>query len=191
MPLVSPNAPLPPPRTAAALIIGNELLSGEVQEANVYVLARMLRGVGVELRRVVMILDAVDDIAREVAMLAGSHDWLVTSGGVGPTHDDVTVSGVAKAFGVRVVEDPMLADLLRKHYKEHCTDNHLRMALVPEGATLESTDEVRWPTIRFQNTWLMPGVPEVFRMKLPVVALRLGLTPTGAMHSELRIKQIE
>jgi len=167
-------APLAPPSTAAALVIGNELLSGKVEEANVHVLARTLRGLGVELRRVVIILDDVDEIAREVAALSKSHDWVFTSGGVGPTHDDVTVLGVAKAFGVAAVEDPRLADMLREHYKERCTAGHLQMALVPEGATLESSEEIRWPTIRIQNVWLMPGVPEIFRMKLPVVVSRIG-----------------
>lgn len=163
-----------PPSTAAALVIGNELLSGKVEEANVHVLARTLRGLGVELRRVVVILDDIDEIAREVASLAKAHDWLFTSGGVGPTHDDVTVEGVAKAFGVEAVEDPTLAKMLRDHYKERCTEGHLRMALVPKGATLESNEAIRWPTIRFQNVWLMPGVPEIFRMKLPVIVDHLA-----------------
>jgi molybdopterin-biosynthesis enzyme MoeA-like protein len=128
----------------------------------------------VELRRVVMILDDIDEIAREVKALSSTHDWVFTSGGVGPTHDDVTVLGVAKAFGVRAVEDAVLATMLRDHYKERCTAGHLQMALVPEGATLEASDEIRWPTIRFLNVWLMPGVPEIFRMKLPVVVGRIG-----------------
>lgn len=165
---------LAPPRTAAALVIGNELLTGKVEEANVAVLAKTLRSLGVELRRVVMILDDVDEIAREVKALSSSHDWLFTSGGVGPTHDDVTVFGVAKAFGVEVVTHPLLEAMLREHYKERTTEGHLRMALVPEGSELEANAEVRWPTIRYANTFLMPGVPEIFRMKLPVAAHRIG-----------------
>lgn len=164
----------PPPATAAALVIGNELLSGKVEEANVHVLARTLRGLGVELKRVVVILDDLDEIAREVAALSAAYDWVFTSGGVGPTHDDLTVMGVARAFGVGVKEDPVLAQMLRDHYKERCTEGHLRMALVPETATLESSDEIRWPTIRLRNVWLMPGVPEIFRMKLPVVVGKIG-----------------
>lgn len=165
---------LPPPKTAAALVIGNELLSGKVEEANVHVLARALRSLGIELQRVVMVLDDIDVIAREVKALSTSHDFLFTSGGVGPTHDDVTVHAVAQAFGVRVVEDPTLAAMLRDHYKERCTDGHLQMALVPEGSSLESHETVRWPTIRLANTWLLPGVPEIFRMKLAVVVDRLA-----------------
>jgi molybdopterin-biosynthesis enzyme MoeA-like protein len=169
-----PADALPPPKTAAALVIGNELLSGKVEEANVHVLARALWTLGIELRRVVLVLDDLDVIAREVAELARAHDWLFTSGGVGPTHDDVTVSGVARAFGVPVVEDPTLAKMLRDHYGDRITPGHLQMALVPEGSTLETHDTVRWPTIRIRNTWLMPGVPEIFRMKLAAVVQHLG-----------------
>jgi molybdopterin-biosynthesis enzyme MoeA-like protein len=121
-----------------------------------------------------MVLDDVDVIAHEVKELARAHDWLFTSGGVGPTHDDVTVLAVARAFGVRVIQDPTLASMLREHYQERCTEGHLQMALVPEGASLEAHESVRWPTIRFENTWLLPGVPEIFRMKLAVVSERLG-----------------
>jgi molybdenum cofactor synthesis domain-containing protein len=162
-----------PPVTAAILVIGNEILSGKVEEANVAVLARELRGLGIVLRRVVVVLDDVDTIAKEVVELARTHDWLFTSGGVGPTHDDVTIEAVAKAFGVPVVSSPMMEGMLRAHYKERCTEGHLRMALVPEGAALEVNAEVRWPTIRLENTWLLPGIPEVFRMKLPVVIDRV------------------
>jgi len=163
-----------PPATAAILVIGDEILSGKVEEANIPVLARALRQLGILLRRVVVVMDDVETIAREVALLSREHDWVFTSGGVGPTHDDVTIEAVAKAFGVRVVASPEMEAMLRAHYRERCTDGHLRMALVPEGATLEVTEEVRWPTIRLRNTWLMPGIPEVFRMKLPVVVARLA-----------------
>ncbi len=159
------------------LVIGNELLSGKVQEANLAVLAQTLRELGVELSRVVMVLDDIDTIANEVRVLSRSHDWLFTSGGVGPTHDDVTIEAVAKAFDVPVVEDESMAQMIRAHYMERCTAGHLRMALVPEGAILETTKEIRWPTVRFGNTWVMPGIPEVFRMKLPVIVERVGQAP--------------
>ncbi len=169
------------PATAAILVIGNEILSGKVEEATVAVLAKALRQLGVLLRRVVVVLDDVDTIAREVAELSRAHDWLFTSGGVGPTHDDVTIEAVAKAFGVKVVSSPEMEAMLRAHYKERCTEGHLRMALVPEGAALEVSAEVRWPTIRLKNTWLLPGIPEVFRMKLPVVIERVrGPTDSAA-----------
>src|ERR1017187_4706285 len=173
-PALSPPAPSPPPATAAALVIGDEILPGKGEEANIPVLARALRTLGILLRRVVVVMDDVETIAREVTLLSREHDWVFTSGGVGPTHDDVTIEGVAKAFGVRVVSSPEMEGMLRAHYGERCTEGHLRMALVPEGAALEVSAEVTWPTIRLGNTWLLPGIPEVFRMKLPVVVARLA-----------------
>ncbi len=177
----STTSPSRPP-SAAVLVIGDEILSGKVEEANVAVLARTLRGLGVQLRRVVVVMDDIDAIVREVRELSRAHDWLFTSGGVGPTHDDVTVEAVAKAFDVRVVSSPEMEEMLRGHYKERCTEGHLRMALVPEGAALEVTTEVTWPTIRLGNTWLLPGIPEVFRMKLPVVVAHLSL-PQHRAHA--------
>ena len=179
------------PRTAAALVIGNELLSGKVEEANVTVLARTLRQLGIALRRVVVVADDVAVIAREVKELAATHDWLFTSGGVGPTHDDVTIEAVAKAFGVAVVQSAVMEKMLRDYYKERCTPGHLRMALIPEGASLETTDEVRWPTVRIQNTWVMPGIPEVFRMKIPVVVARIGSADQGYVTRAVYTKMDE
>src|SRR5215467_4093795 len=112
-------------RTAAALVIGNEILSGKVEETNLAALARTLRGLGVLLRRAVVVLDDVDTIAREVEELAKTHDWVFTSGGVGPTHDDVTIEAVAKAFRVPVVTNPVMASMIRGHYGERCTEGHL------------------------------------------------------------------
>lgn len=164
------------PPTAAVLILGNELLSGKVEDKNLVVLATLLRRHGVRLARVVMVGDELDLIADEVKALAGSHDWLFTSGGVGPTHDDVTIEAVAKAFGVEVDSSPELEAMIRAHYKERTTPGHLRMALIPRGARLETTAEVRWPTVRFGNVICLPGIPEVFRMKLPVVAAAIGMS---------------
>jgi molybdenum cofactor synthesis domain-containing protein len=172
------------PATAAALVIGDEILSGKVGEANVVALARMLRGLGILLQRVVVIRDDIDTIVREVRELSSTHDWLFTSGGVGPTHDDVTIQAVSKAFGTRVVSSPQMEAMLRAHYRERCTEGHLRMALMPEGASLEATPELAWPTIRLRNTWLLPGIPEVFRMKLPLVAARIGhVGPAFVSHA--------
>ncbi len=160
--------------TAAALIIGNELLSGKVADANLVVLARALRAVGVELRRVVMVLDHVQTIADEVRELARTHDVVFTSGGVGPTHDDVTIDAVALAFGAEVVESEPMAAMLRAHYGAALGEGHLRMARVPAGAELATNDEVRWPTVVMRNVWVLPGIPEVFRMKLPLLRGRIA-----------------
>jgi molybdenum cofactor synthesis domain-containing protein len=161
-------------KTAAVLLIGNELLSGKVQDENLYVLAKTLGQLGIRLRRVVTIPDEIDIIATEVKSLSDKHTVVFTSGGVGPTHDDLTVEGVARAFGVPVIENASMAAMLRAHYRDRCNEAHLRMALVPEGAELTSNAEVAWPTIVMRNVWLLPGIPEVFRMKLSHVRERLG-----------------
>jgi molybdenum cofactor synthesis domain-containing protein len=161
-------------RTAAALIIGNELLSGKIEDKNLIVLARELRSLGILLRRVVMTLDEVDVIAREVHDLSAGHDVVFTSGGVGPTHDDLTMEGVARAFGVPLVTAPEIEALIRRYYAERVTAGHLLMARVPSGARLVSTPTVPWPTVLMRNVWVLPGVPEVFQMKLPHVRAELG-----------------
>jgi molybdenum cofactor synthesis domain-containing protein len=163
----------PAPHTAAALLVGNELLSGKVHEGNLVELAKTLRSVGVRLRRVVMVPDDMDVIAEEIRALSAAHDVVFTSGGVGPTHDDITIEAVAKGFGVRALVHPEFEALLRAVYGERMTEGHLRMALVPEGAELVSHPETRWPTVLMKNVWILPGVPEAFRMKLAVVRDRV------------------
>ncbi len=162
-------------RTAAALVIGNELLSGKVRDANVVELATLLRRLGVDLRRVLMVPDERELIAAEVRALARDHTFVFTSGGVGPTHDDVTVAAVADAFGLAVAPHPDLEGLLREHYRDRLTEGHLAMARAPEGARMLQAPEVRWPVTVVQNVWVLPGVPEIFRMKLAVVEAHLGV----------------
>ncbi len=154
-------------RSAAALIIGNELLSGKIAEANLLVLARELRALGVLLRRAVLVLDDIEVIAREVRELHAAHDVVFTSGGVGPTHDDLTMEGVARAFGTGLVVSEEIAGMIRHHYGERTTEGHLLMARIPEGARLVASPAVPWPTVVMRNVWVLPGVPEVFQMKLP------------------------
>jgi len=160
-------------RTAAALVIGNELLSGKTQDENLAPLTKTLRGLGVRLCRAVLIEDDLDTIANEVLALHRAYDVVFTSGGVGPTHDDVTIDAVARAFGTEVVIDAAFARLIEEAYGDKCTEAHLRMARVPKGSELITSAEISWPTVRFANVWVMPGVPEIFRMKLTMVRERL------------------
>lgn len=161
-------------RTAAALMIGNELLTGKIQDVNVAVLAKEFFGLGIRLRRIVVCPDEVDVIAEDVNRLRSTHDWVVTSGGVGPTHDDVTMRAVAQAFGCEVVQDPTLEKLLRRYFGERLNDDHLRMARVPEGAVMVKGPGVKWPTVLMGNVFILPGLPEVFAMKMPTLSGHLG-----------------
>ncbi|MET0287367.1 MAG: competence/damage-inducible protein A [Polyangiales bacterium] len=168
-------------RTAAALIIGNEILTGKVHEQNVFVMAKELFAIGVELRRIIVCPDEIPVIARDLRELASTHDIVITSGGIGPTHDDVTIKAVAAAFGGKVVRSPEYVELLQKHYGDRLTDMHLRMADVPEGARLISTLQTSWPTVVKENVYVFPGVPQIFSFKFPV--MREELKDSTRFHS--------
>jgi molybdenum cofactor synthesis domain-containing protein len=177
-------------RTAAALVIGNELLSGKIRDANVSELARALRALGIRLARVVMRPDDVALLEAEIAHLSRSFDVVFTSGGVGPTHDDVTVVAVARAFGKEVVEDPELARLIRGVYRENTTEAHLLMARVPVGSVLCGAPGVEWPTPVTENVWMLPGIPDLFRLKLLTVRAWLR-GPTAFVSRALFLRQEE
>jgi molybdenum cofactor synthesis domain-containing protein len=166
-------------KTAGIILVGNEILSGKIQDANAAYLCRELRALGVEVRRIAVIPDEVDLIAHEVAAFSADYDLVFTSGGVGPTHDDVTIEGVARALGVDVVRHPTLVALLERYYqgKVTLTDAHLKMAEVPAGAELVSGETVRFPTILARNVWVLPGVPEIFRQKFDAVRERFRDEP--------------
>jgi molybdenum cofactor synthesis domain-containing protein len=170
-------------KTAAALIIGNEILTGKVAEQNVYVMARELFALGVELRRIVVCPDEIPTIVRDLCELKGSHDIVITSGGVGPTHDDVTIKAVATAFEQPVVRALPYETMLRAHYGERLTEMHLRMADVPQGARLVTTPEMPWPTVAMGNVYVLPGVPQIFRAKMAI--LREELKGSGAFFSRV------
>jgi len=158
-------------RTAAALVIGNEVLSGKIQDTNSHDLARMLRSAGVELRRIVTVPDEREVIAHSLNELRSIVDVVVTSGGIGPTHDDVTIDSIAFAFDRRTVRDPELEAALRAHYQERCTEEHLRMALVVEGTALLRGEDGRapWPAMRVDNVFVLPGIPQLFRAQLDLI----------------------
>jgi molybdopterin-biosynthesis enzyme MoeA-like protein len=162
------------PRTAAALIIGNELLTGKIQEGNLSYLGQELFKLGVVLERVVICRDDIDVIVADLNSLRAKHDMVFTSGGVGPTHDDVTLPAVAKAFGRELVRAHEIELLIRDHHGARTTEDHLRMADVPEGARLVANLDVPWPTVTVDNVYIFPGVPEIFRMKFAVLRAELN-----------------
>src|SRR5919201_3110556 len=122
------------PKTAGIVLIGNEILSGKIADANAAYLCRELRELGVDVRRISVIPDDVDTIAAEIAAFSREFDVVFTSGGVGPTHDDVTIEGVARAMQVPVVRHPELVALLERYYGDRLTEAHRKMAEVPQGA---------------------------------------------------------
>ncbi len=168
--------PRPSP-TAAIVVIGDEILSGKFVEENAAFLVGELRALGVALRRITVIPDDLDDIVATVPPLAARFDHVFTSGGVGPTHDDVTIDALAAAFGTDVVTEPELERRVRAYWGERLAPANLRLARVPRGSTLVFGDGTVWPVVAYRNVYILPGVPKLFRRKFLDIRERFRATP--------------
>ena len=164
-------------KTAAIVVIGNEILTGKSEDKNASYLIGELYKLGVALRRIVVIADDVNEIARTVHECAGGFDYVFTSGGVGPTHDDVTIEGIARAFDRRVVRVPELEGMLRSYFGEGINEARLRMADAPDGSELLRAEGLRWPVLATENVFVLPGVPELFRSKFDAIRERFRAEP--------------
>lgn len=150
--------------TAAVLVIGDEILSGRTQDKNVAQIATWLDVQGIRLREVRIVADVEDEIVGAFNALRARYDYLFTTGGIGPTHDDITVDAVAKALGVDVVIHPDARAILERYYTargSELTEARLRMARVPGGAELIPNRMSGAPGIRIGNLFLMAGVPHI------------------------------
>ena len=162
---------------AAAIIIGNEVLTAKVTEANGAWLIKRLRERGVLLHSVHFVLDEVDAIVEAVSAARRRARWIFTSGGIGPTHDDVTVRAVSLALGRPVVRLAQMEVLVREHYGPSMTPEALRLAEAPEGSQLIYQDEARYPVLVCDDIFMLPGVPQLFRLQLETILGRLPVTP--------------
>jgi molybdenum cofactor synthesis domain-containing protein len=163
--------------TAAILVIGDEILSGKTDDLNARLLIGELRELGVALRRILVVPDEVEDVAAAARDLAGRFDHVFTSGGVGPTHDDVTITGIARALDRPVVRHPELEAKIRAYFGEEADESRLRMADVPAGAELIQAPDLRWPVLACGNIYILPGVPELFRRKFEAIRERFRVAP--------------
>lgn len=156
---------LVPVPTAGIVIIGDEILTGKFADENAAFLIGELRQLGIDLGRITVIPDDPADIAATVAATAARFDHVFTSGGVGPTHDDVTIAGIAQGFGVAVERHPELLAKVQAHWGAALAPANQRLADVPAGSTLHYGDDPTWPAVRFRNVFIFPGVPALFRKK--------------------------
>jgi molybdenum cofactor synthesis domain-containing protein len=152
--------------TVAALIIGDEILSGKVRDANTERIIELMRDIGVELRRVVTMGDDEEEIAAEVRFCSERYDAVITSGGVGPTHDDRTVAAVARAFDVGIERSPDLERMIRSWWGDRFTEGALRMADIPQGSRLLYSSDGNMPLVECRNVYLLPGIPQLFAAKI-------------------------
>jgi molybdenum cofactor synthesis domain-containing protein len=161
--------------TAAVLIIGDEILSGRVQDRNVAQLAGWLNLQGIRLTEVRIVPDILNRIAEAVNALRAANDYLFTTGGIGPTHDDISVDAIAAALGVEVVIHPRARAALEAYYETRggVTEARLRMARVPAGAELIENKMSGAPGIRIGNIFILAGVPHIATLMLEALAGKL------------------
>jgi FAD synthetase len=164
-------------RTAGIVVIGNEILSGKVTDTNSPFMSRELRKLGVTLQRIATIPDDVAVIAATVRSFSESFEIVFTSGGVGPTHDDVTMEGVARAFDRKVVRHPELDKRLREYLGGNANEARMRMADVPDGAELIVDHRLGFPTIKCENVYILPGIPEILEQKFVSLGERFTASP--------------
>jgi molybdenum cofactor synthesis domain-containing protein len=153
--------------TAAVLVIGDEILSGRTKDRNVGYIAEYLFKAGVELREARVVPDVEEEIVAAVNALRARYDYVFTTGGIGPTHDDITADSIAKAFGVEIGEDPRALAIMGERYKpDEFTPARRRMARIPAGASLVDNPVSKAPGFRIGNVIVMAGVPSVMQAML-------------------------
>ncbi len=185
--------------TAALLVIGDEILSGRTKDKNIGYIAEYLTNIGVDLKEVRVVPDEEDEIVGAVDALRHRYTYLFTTGGIGPTHDDITADCIAKAFGVSIdVDERARAMLLERIKPEDLNEARLRMARIPAGASLIENGISKAPGFRIGNVIVMAGVPSIMQYMLDIVAptldtgarmmaetLEAGSLPEGAYASAL------
>ncbi len=177
-------------KTAAVLIIGDELLSGKYADENTPFLIRQLRSLGVRLRRVQILPDDPDVIARAVRQAVDEVDWVFTTGGVGPTHDDRTMEAIALAFDLPLEAHPELVAVIERHFKDRATEAALRMAQVPQGSELWWDGDVRFPLVVVRGVHVFPGVPSLLKLKFEAAASRWKGTPYSTARVVTQEKEV-
>lgn len=158
------------PVTAAVLVIGDEILSGRTKDKNIGHVAERLTEVGVDLKEVRVVPDEEPEIVAAVNALRARYDYVFTTGGIGPTHDDITADAIAKAFGVSIDVDPRARAMLLEYIAEKdLNEARLRMARIPEGADLVVNSVSKAPGFRLGNVYVMAGVPRIMHAMLEAI----------------------
>ncbi len=159
--------------TAAVLLIGDELLSGRTRDKNLGYIAEFLTDLGIDLKEARLVADDEADIVKAINALRDRYTYVLTTGGIGPTHDDITADAVAKAFSVPIDHDPRAVAILQDFYREvgrEPTPARMRMARIPEGSDLIVNRVSRAPGFRIGNVFVMAGIPKIMQAMLQEVA---------------------
>ena len=150
--------------TAGLLLIGDEILSGRTKDKNLGYIADYLAALGIDLKEARVVADDENDIVAAVSDLRSRYTYVFTTGGIGPTHDDITADAIAKAFGVKIDHDPRAVAILKAHYHpDRLNEARMRMARIPEGAELIQNPVSKAPGFRLGNVFVMAGVPQIMQ----------------------------
>ena len=156
--------------TAAILVIGDEILSGRTKDKNIGYIAEYLTNIGIELREVRVVPDITDEIVAALNALRARYTYVFTTGGIGPTHDDITADAVAAAFGVSIDHDPRAVAMLAERFSPaDLNEARMRMARIPAGADLIANSVSKAPGFNIGNVYVMAGVPAIMQAMLDVV----------------------
>lgn len=170
--------------TAAVLLIGDEILSGRTKDKNLGFIADYMTALGIDLREARLVPDVEEEIVAALNALRHRYSYVFTTGGIGPTHDDITADAVAKAFGVEIDHDPRAVEILLAYFKEmgrEPNEARMRMARIPKGASLIDNPVSKAPGFQMGNVFVMAGVPKIMNAMIEDVARRL--TPGVPMKS--------
>ena len=163
--------------TAAVLLIGDEILSGRTKDKNLGFLADYLTALGIDLKEARIVADVEAEIVTAVNALRSRYTYVFTTGGIGPTHDDITADAMARAFGVPIGHDPEAVEILMAYFKANGREPNearMRMARIPEGATLIANPVSAAPGFQIGNVFVMAGVPRIMNAMMDDVAPRLS-----------------
>ncbi len=163
--------------SAAVLLIGDEILSGRTKDRNLGYIADYLTALGIDLKEARVVADVEDDIVAAVNALRSRYSYVFTTGGIGPTHDDITADAMAKAFGVAITHDPRAVEILLTYFREigrEPNEARMRMARVPVGASLIENAVSKAPGFQMENVFVMAGVPKIMQTMLEEISPRLS-----------------
>src|SRR2546421_11868550 len=163
--------------TAGLLVIGDEILSGRTKDKNIGYIAEYLTAIGIDLKEVRVVADEEPAIVEALDALRGRYSYVFTTGGIGPTHDDITADAVAKAFGVPIDHDPRAVEILLSWFRQigrEANEARLRMARIPKGASLIENPVSKAPGFQIGNVFVMAGIPKVMQAMMEEVAKRLS-----------------
>jgi len=163
--------------TAGLVVIGNEILSGKIVDTNSPFLAAELRTLGVDLERITTIPDVIEVIAAEVRAFSDAFDFVFTSGGIGPTHDDVTMEAVALAFERPLELNQKLLERMERSLDRPLNEPMKKMAMLPEGAAVIDAGDLWFPIVCVENVHVFPGIPQLFEKKFHSIRDRFGGIP--------------